>query len=544
VAQKQQELRCPKCQGKLQRKKGKYGFFLGCENYPRCRAYVPLQAKESVEEKAFVASPYQQAIFDWAEKGQGHAVVEAVAGSGKTTTLVQLMRRLQEGKDVLFCAFNKHIATELSNRIPRGMQAATLHSIGWAGIRNWNPNVMLNPDKLGIIVQQNLETLEFPELKDKMRSDKTFEKMMAVARSALERIVSLVKSTMTNPADKAAVAQLVSTYQIEINGGFDLLFPRIEAILNDCKNDANVVDYDDMIWFPLVHPIPLRQYDWVLVDESQDLNRAQQELVHLLLRKNSRAVFVGDRRQAIYGFRGADTESMARLERRYNAKVLPLSVCYRCPTLHIEQAKEIVPQIEASPSAQRGLLTECFIDELSGRVEKGDLAVCRYNAPLVSPVMELIKNRIKAVIRGRDIGAGLLTLLKRLGANGISDLRLKLEDYVAKEIVKLAKKGRSVDQIQDKADTILALSAGCQTIAELVSVITEVFSDSTEAVVFSSIHKAKGLEADRVFFLLPDRCISKKAVTQQQQEQERNLKYVALTRAKTELVFAYQRQAE
>jgi len=69
-----------------------------------------------------------------------------------------------------------------------------------------------------------------------------------------------------------------------------------------------------------------------------------------------------------------------------------------------------------------------------------------------------------------------------------------------------------------------------------------IFSDDTRGIVLSTIHKSKGLENDRVFFLLPELLPSRFATMDWQLEQEENLRYVAITRAKKELVYVHTRQ--
>jgi len=67
----------------------------------------------------FTPSPYQQGIYDFITKGTGNAVVSAVAGSGKTTTLINALNLIPSELNVLFLAFNKSIAKELAERVPK-----------------------------------------------------------------------------------------------------------------------------------------------------------------------------------------------------------------------------------------------------------------------------------------------------------------------------------------------------------------------------------------------------------------------------------------
>jgi superfamily I DNA/RNA helicase len=114
-----------------------------------------------------------------------------------------------------------------------------------------------------------------------------------------------------------------------------------------------------MIWLPIVLRLPIEKYDWVFVDEAQDLNKSQLELVHNLVNETGRVCCVGDRHQSIYGFRGADVDAIPRLIRELNeVKVLPLTVSWRCPSSVVGLAQQLVPQFQAAPDAPEGTIEE------------------------------------------------------------------------------------------------------------------------------------------------------------------------------------------
>ena len=89
--------------------------------------------KEKKEVKEHIPSKYQQAIYDFVEHGVGNLVVEACAGAGKTTTLIQILKRLPSDKKVLFCAFNKDIVKEIKKKVGNdydNVDIRTVHSLG------------------------------------------------------------------------------------------------------------------------------------------------------------------------------------------------------------------------------------------------------------------------------------------------------------------------------------------------------------------------------------------------------------------------------
>jgi DNA helicase II / ATP-dependent DNA helicase PcrA len=477
-------------------------------------------APAPVAAQAFKPSRYQQGIFDWIKDGKGNAVVEAVAGSGKTTTIVQALS-LMKG-NVLFTAFNKHIQTELSSRAPAGVRVSTIHSLGMATIRKNGRSVEIDDRKARRLVAEIVG--------DESRA--TLQK-----RNAIETLVRLTKLTLTDGTDQAALASLVDHYGIDTNGDHDEIVesvaPVLRMMLDECA--GGMIDFDDMIWYPAHDGLRPDQYDWVCVDEAQDLNAAQRKLVLAACR--GRVIAVGDRHQSIYGFTGADTNSIPTLVNALSATVLPLSICYRCPSSHVALAKEIVPQIEARENAPVGTVQDVSWGDAVKTMVSGDLVICRINKPLADVAMSLIRAGKKAVVRGKDIGNGLVGLVEKHRAGSLGDTLAKITTYRDREVSKLiaAKKENRAASLQDRVETIITLSDGMDTVDALKSRIQGIFSDDVQGVVCSSVHKAKGLEANRVFVTCPQLMPFPKAKQGWEIEQEMNLKYVALTRAKADL---------
>jgi DNA helicase-2/ATP-dependent DNA helicase PcrA len=292
-----------------------------------------------------------------------------------------------------------------------------------------------------------------------------------------------------------------------------------------------------MICFPYLFNLSCKKYDFIFVDEAQDLNSAQTDLILRSIKPNGRIIAVGDTAQAIYGFRGADTESILKLTKLLDATTLPLSISYRCPKSHIRLAQQYVPAIEAAPGAKEGKVINLSEDDLYKYIKPGDLAICRNNAPLVKPCLSLLKRGIKATIKGRDIGKNLATLVKNFRARTIPELKQLIDKWEDNEIERASKKNQNPQLIEDKADCLYSFIAnsGAKTPAQLIEYIKAIFSDDKAEIVFSSIHKAKGLESKNVFFLQPSLIPSKYAEQEWELIQEHNLYYVAITRAKESL---------
>jgi superfamily I DNA/RNA helicase len=317
-----------------------------------------------------------------------------------------------------------------------------------------------------------------------------------------------------------------------------------------------------MIWLPVVNNLPLFRYDLLMVDEAQDLNRCQQELAK---RSGHRLVLCGDPKQAIYGFAGACEKSMEDMRVDLSVSggcvTLPLTVTRRCGKAIVAEARKYVDDFEAFETNPEGKVYQLLFprkaeDEknsacYTNHVREGDFVLCRVNAPLASQCFRFIRAGRKANIQGRDIGQGLISTIKKLNASSVPDLVGKVTDWVDRETMKeQAKRNPSEDKliiIQDRADCILVFTENATSVDEVIRRIEDVFTDdkTRPGIRLSSIHKAKGLEAHRVFLLQPKggSVPHPMAKGAWQKDQEINLLYVAITRAIDELYFVYERGA-
>jgi superfamily I DNA/RNA helicase len=288
-----------------------------------------------------------------------------------------------------------------------------------------------------------------------------------------------------------------------------------------------------------------------MIDEAQDLNRAQLELVLRAVGPGGRTLAVGDAGQAIYGWAGADYTSMERIAERTQARALPLSICYRCPASHVALAQSIHPQIEARPDAPEGdIWSEVPEPDMLDRLRPGDLVICRTNAPLVALTYALIRRGVQARMRGRDIGRGLAALVRRIANQEdctLADFPERVERWREQQEEALLAKGKvgleqALINLRDRAETVVAVydSQKPASLVDFVRRVEELFRDKDEAravVWLSSIHRAKGDEAEHVYVARPDLLPHPKASAPQDMEQEQNLRYVAFTRAKAALYF-------
>jgi DNA helicase-2/ATP-dependent DNA helicase PcrA len=500
---------------------------------------------------SFEPSPYQKVIFDWILTGRGHAAVEAVAGSGKTTTLVECAKLIKGAG--LFLAFNKHIAEELGAKLAgTSMEAKTIHSVGFGSLRsNVSGKINTNNYKYRDMVKEYAKEAQRGYLLGAKLSHEERRALLdgedGFPVASICKLIDLARLNLIETTDEELFA-LAGHYEVELPfDGEAACFRCVRDAMERGKKMLTVIDFTDMLWLPVVHNFTARTYAWVFVDEAQDLSKAQLAIVKKCLAPGARMMAVGDRRQAIYGFAGADAYSFQRIVDEMKATVLPLSVCYRCPASHIAMAKELCPQIEPRPSAPEGTVRTIRTADVTGQVHEGDLIMCRVNAPLLGLCYELLASGISAAVRGRDIGVGLCKVVREASEMGSWDaFGEALKAWQTKQAAAIL---RRYNGDEDKAeDALSALGDKVECIrvihgrveaknaAELQGEINKLFSIERPSVMLSSIHRAKGLEERRVFVLEPARLRNPRG-TGWRLEQEHNLHYVSLTRAKEELIF-------
>lgn len=498
-------------------------------------------------------SKYQLGIFDWIQNGQGNLVVEASAGAGKTATLIECVKLIPEDKRILLTAFNSDIATVLKRKAKDlyNVNVSTLHSLGRQMLQRNYPDDILALDefKYKSYLNTNIKTLS---------SINTYE----LSRKDYARYMSNIEAYIN--FGRCYLCQTVKDLDfIEERYDIDTIADEKEIaldILEYGKNNLEQIDYTDMIWLPNVlfcKPIGM-QFDWIFLDEAQDLSVCQREILLKCRKINTRMCFFGDAEQALYSFASSDPESFKRLKELPNTTSLPLSISYRCAKNIVDFAQKIVPSIEYNNDGREG---EIKYDVPLSDIHDGDMVLCRNNAPLMKVYVDFIKEGKKCFIRGKDIGLNLKNMVKRTGAERLNKniqndgVFARLYDSVFDTINELTGKynisySDAVESsiVSNKLDMIKALeilSDDIDTAEQLIEKISNIFSDRKKGgISLSTIHKAKGLEADNVYIACRELMPSSRAKKDWEIRQEYNLMYVAYTRARNILGFIDSKEFE
>ena len=496
-------------------------------------------------------SKQQEAIFGWFANGTGNLVVRARAGTGKTTSILEAVARSRESKGrrpVLLCAFNKEIAVELVARLNRAgaetnVEAKTMHSAGFRVVRERLRSVKIDDDRGGRIAR---------EVAGGGAPDDVVKLVQKIARIGKNCVP--LDTTVDELVCLAEVYDLEPEEKWEDDGWTTQRLAALALAAMDRAaqmDEKPCVDFDDMIFVPLRNGWVHGRYALVVVDECQDMNTGQLLLAQqLAVEGASRIAVVGDDRQAIYGFRGAASNALDSMKRALNAEEMGLTTTYRCASLIVGEAKRIVPDYGAAPDAILGAVSNESRAGMVKRADAGDFVLSRTNAPLVTACLAFLKAGKRARIRGRDVGAALVTTVRKIGnkSTSIAEFIERLETASEKDRARTEKRAKkrkwskdklaaAIDAIDDRESTLTELCDGLTSPAELVARITALFSDDPLAggsIMLSSVHRAKGLETERAWLIGSSFMLRGKNMDH---TEELNLCYVAITRAKNEVVW-------
>lgn len=501
----------------------------------------------------------EQAAFIAAVKDTTESLrLDAVAGSGKTTTLLHAARGLDPKLSIIALAFNKNIADELGKKFPSYVTCKTLNGVGhgvWAKHQG----------------RKNLDSRKMADLTSKYcEQHLTKEENNEVMWNAIRTVVTRIKANglvpmewqdrLHRPAPILEVEHVEAILEAhdmgELNPSFIFTAARDIVLTSISEAYVSRIDFDDQIYMSTYFAPDecWPKHDVVMVDEAQDLSTVQHDMIERL-GASSRLIVVGDERQAIYGWRGASCHSLSELTQRFGLRKMPLTVSFRCPEAVIKEAQAIVPYIKAVKPGGEVLRLQSqkgepawFIED----IQRGSVILCRNNAPLIKTGFALITAGIPCFFTGKDMAAGLKKIVAAQPEN--VPVLSALANWYQEECDKLARKKKydAIDRLTDKYEALESIYIGSRATNKttLIRGIDALFlrEPSPGAIELSTIHKSKGKEWKTVYFLnenlLPGKWIVESVSNgtpgaEDLLLQAHNLRYVAVTRALERLIYIY-----
>lgn len=500
-------------------------------------------------------SEVQIELCDFIAHKVGNATVESRAGSGKSKTIELMTHFIPKGKKVLIVCFNTHIADHLKKELKEQNVEAdvmTYHSLGYKILlakKLIDKKNCFKDDKYRSYVINNINQLN-PEYEQLNSVEKNFYK---------KNLLKLIDYSRYN-----LMQSVKEINKVARKYGVNCVSNECEATNKVLKwgcNNTNEVDYQDMLWLPyelgIKANIPWLQYDFIFVDEAQDSSLAQQNLIDICSKRNTRFVAVGDSLQCINSWAGSDEEAFFKFNKKDNVKQFTLNTSYRCAKKIAELARTIVPDFNTPDWADEGEIKYTVsLDE----IQPGDMVLCRLTSPLVDLHLQLISAKRSSKIKGLELGEDLKTLLNSFSIDDVNEIRCELEKNLINKWMNLAeeneislKDAACENDIMILYDTLLTLniiSKGLLTKREVIERIDEVIGNNNDNddiedntnIHLTTIHKAKGLENNRVFILCPSLMPSRLAHRDWEIKAEQNLIYVAYTRAKKSLNFISEKE--
>ena len=473
-------------------------------------------------------TPEQQAAIDVFATGD-NLVLEAGAGTGKTSTLKLLAEATKDRG--IYIAYNKAIADEAASKFPRNVRCRTAHSLAYAAVGNEFR------DRLGSGFQPWYKVAKFLGVDGPLRAGDRYLNTTTQARLAMEMVSNFCNSAdhQISLSHRPFVDGLITT---DTNGERIDYHPLLAEHLLPMAHRAwdalqDPHDVESPVKFSHDHYLKMWQLqrpriaqDYILFDEAQDANPVIADIV--AQQTDTQVVAVGDRAQAIYGWRGAvdfmDT-GLPGAERRF------LSHSWRFGQAIADNANLWLEQLDTPLRLTGNPDIDSVIQEF---IEQPKAILCRSNAGALASVLaaQAVDQKVHLVGGATDIGkfCDAAVELQTSGKTWHRDLIAfsswdEVVEYVKESKASAGDLGTWVNILERYGiDTVRTAISNC-------------VPEKQAEVCISTAHKAKGREWDTV------RIADDFAPPVDKESGEPKplspadvmLRYVAVTRAKLEL---------
>lgn len=427
---------------------------------------------------SFAPTPEQSDITDAFKTGET-VVVEALAGTGKTTTLKLLAE--SDSRRMTYVAFNRAIADEAARRFPRHVTSKTMHSFAFAAVGRRFSDRLNGPR---VPAWQTASILRIPgsfefgsfSLRDR-----------AIARLAIETVNRFCHSAAEAPSVRhIPTVPGMNTYEAH-KALCEFLMPFVDRAWADLQDPAGRLKFSHDVYLKLwAMGDPKLPGEVVLFDEAQDADPVIRGIVEAQAARGAQLVIVGDANQQIYEWRGA-VNALDLFEAPHR---LPLQKSFRFGPVIAEQANLILEQLDTDLRLEGH---EPVGSQLAV-LDDPDAVLCRTNAEAVATLMEAQVRGIQAGLVG---GTQAVESLARAAQDLMRGEKTYHPDLVAfdswaqvQEYVKEDKEARDLAVLVKLVD-----SHGPEV---LLAAVERAVPESVADLVISTAHKAKGREWDRV----------------------------------------------
>lgn len=537
----------------------------------------------------FKPSTYQQNILDFfLNNPQSNMLVNALAGSGKSTTACMLSEHSKTSD--LYIAFNASVVEEFKKKIKNPKtKVMTMHSLAYSimlyNVEQESKDSEEKPKGFGS--QRSKRTVSLDNFKPHKILDeeitKRYGRYIEFAKRGFLKdnyvnLYNLCRLTLTDMSSNKDVSRLIDDHVLFLYYGDEgYSAPDISEITSTLKildtksrqqfETQGIIDFTDMLWITFNK---LKYDNWevpywalytnIYCDEVQDFSNIQLNFLKFIKRAKGRYVFIGDFHQAIYNFAGANAQAFNQIPKMFApVETFDLPICYRCAKSHLSRVnREYGIPILPCDDAPLGFVKTIDKNKISEYAKAGDMVISRKNKWIAEVVLDLARNGTPIFIEDKEMVGAIkrqilsskctsVGTLEKFLQKVISNYNKKLFEIVSKNV---REGGHEEERLEAVAETnskidntsfLLEILEGYlenHTSSDSVSKFSD-FVDkllnttpSPDCVRLCSIHKAKGLEATNVFVLNEAKINFDFRNSKEQNVQEKNLSYIATTRAK------------
>ena len=537
----------------------------------------------------FKPSTYQQDILDFfLNNPQSNMLVNALAGSGKSTTACMLSEHSKTSD--LYIAFNASVVEEFKKKIKNPKtKVMTMHSLAYSimlyNVEQESKDSGEKPKGFGS--QRSKRTVNLDNFKPHKILDeeitKRYGRYIEFAKRGFLKdnyvnLYNLCRLTLTDMSSNKDVSRLIDDHVLFLYYGDEgYSAPDISEITSTLKildtksrqqfETQGIIDFTDMLWITFNK---LKYDNWevpywalytnIYCDEVQDFSNIQLNFLKFIKRAKGRYVFIGDFHQAIYNFAGANAQAFNQIPKMFApVETFDLPICYRCAKSHLSRVnREYGIPILPCDDAPMGFVKTIDKNKISEYAKAGDMVISRKNKWIAEVVLDLARNGTPIFIEDKEMVGAIkrqilsskctsVGTLEKFLQKVISNYNKKLFEIVSKNV---REGGHEEERLEAVAETnskidntsfLLEILEGYlenHTSSDSVSKFSD-FVDkllnttpSPDCVRLCSIHKAKGLEATNVFVLNEAKINFDFRNSKEQNVQEKNLSYIATTRAK------------
>jgi hypothetical protein len=339
----------------------------------------------------FAPTAEQLAIMGAFEEG-GTVVAEALAGTGKTTTL-KAISGIQPTRPGTYLAFNKSIVREAEGSFPGRVNVTTAHSLAYKAIGNqYGHRLPGNPGATRMSAKRMSTVLKVKAA----QLDTGTLNPVVVTRMAQATVAAFIKSP-----DREIMVHHIPARVLQHHNSMDMaavVLPVADRIWADLSSKNGKFFFTHDVYLKLwALGNPVIASDYIMFDEAQDSDPV---IASIVARQAAQLVYVGDRNQAIYGWRGA-VDSMSKVQ---NATRLPLTRSFRFGPAIAEAANEWLALLGSDLKVVGHDPIRSTVGDLGDNAPRAIL--CRTNGTALGWVLAFHQRGIKVALAPGDRTAG------------------------------------------------------------------------------------------------------------------------------------------